>query len=151
MLKKHRFLLIGLLLILPVVLVVVFEPASTLSLRNFLEDIAGTVFFIDFPIGMCLLDYYYPQLFRSRKSGRYSILPWVIFFLVCWGIVALGMFLETQFGRYPENGFSVVCAYLFGWLYIWFFMIPIGLIYLLFRLIQKCLQKRGKRCRSRKI
>ena len=141
---KKRLISIALLLTVPVVLVLVFDPASTLSLRNFLEDIAGTIFFIDFPIGMCLLHYYFPQFFRHRKSGYYSIVPWGIFFLVCWGIVALGMFLETQFGRYPENGFSVACAYLFGWMYIWFTMIPIGLIYLLFRGIQKLCRKRRK-------
>ena len=141
--KKFQFLLIFILLTLPVIAVLLLDPASTLSCRNVLSSIAGTVFFIDFPIGMCLLHCYYPQLFRHRKSGHYSIVPWGIFFLVCWGIVALDMFLETQFGRYPENGFSVACAYLFGWAYIWFTMIPIGLIYLLIRLILKILQKRG--------
>ena len=143
--KKIKFFWIVLLLTVPVVLVLVFDPASTLSLRNFLENIAGTIFFIDFPIGMCLLHYHFPQLFRHRKSGHYSIVPWGIFFLVCWGIVALGMFLETQFGRYPENGFSVGCAYLFGWAYIWVTMIPIGLFYLLFRGIQKLWQKRREK------
>ena len=139
---KINYLSTVLLLILPIVLVLVFDPASTRSFRNFLGDIAGTIFFIDFPIGMCLLHYYYPQLFRHRRNGYYSIVPWGIFSLVCWGIVALWMFIETQFGRYPENGFSVVCAYLFGWMYIWFTMIPIGLIYLLIRLISKLCQKR---------
>ena len=134
---RTRSVSIALLLTVPIVLALVFDPASTLSLRNFLSDIFGTIFLIDFPIVMCLLHYYYPQFFRHRKSGHYSIVPWGIFFFVCWGIVALGMFLETQFGRYPENGFSVACAYLFGWAYIWFTMIPIGLFYLLFRGIQK--------------
>lgn len=143
--KKINFWKNGLLLTLPIVLVLVFDPASCLSWHNIVSDVCGTIFFIDFPIGMCLLHYYNPQLFRHRKSGHYSIVPWVIFFLVCWGIVALGMFLETQFGRYPENGFSVVCAYLFGWMYIWFTMIPIGGIYLLIRLIQKLWQKRRKK------
>ena len=131
--KKINFLWSSLLLIVPIVLVLVFDRTSTLSFRNFAGNIAGTIFFIDFPIGMCLLYYYFPQLFRHNKSGHYSIVPWGIFFLVCWGIVALGMFLATRFGEYPENGFSVVCAYLFGWAYIWFTMIPIGLIYLLIR------------------
>ena len=139
--KKFQFLLIFLLLTLPIVAVLLLNPASMLSCRNILSDIAGTVFLIDLPICMCLLHCCYPQLFRHRKSGHYSIVPWGIFFLVCWGIVALDMFLETQFGRYPENGFSVACAYLFGWAYIWFTMIPIGLIYLLIRLILKLLQK----------
>ena len=143
--KKINFFRIAILLTVPIVLVLVFDRASTLSLRNFLENIAGTIFFIDFPIEMCLLHYYFPQLFHNRKSGYYSIVPWGIFFLVCWGSVALEMFLETQFGRYPENGFSVVCAYLFGWAYIWFTMIPIGLLYLLIRGIQKLWQQRRKK------
>ena len=140
--KKINFFRVTLLLTVPIVLVLVFDPATTLSLRNFLENIAGSVFFIDFPIGMCLLHYYFPQLFHHRQKGHYSIVPWLIFSLISWGIVALGMFIETQFGRYPENGFSVVCSYLFGWMYIWFTMIPIGLIYLLIRLIQRLQQKR---------
>lgn len=142
---KKRLIPITLLLTVPIVLVLIFDPASTLSLRNFWGDIFGTIFFIDFPIGMCLLHYYFPQLFRHRKSGHYSIVPWSIFSLVCWGLVARGMFLETQFGRYLENGFSVACAYLFGWAYIWFTMIPIGMIYLLIRLIQKLWLKRRQR------
>ena len=143
--KKINFLWITLSLTAPIVLVLVFYPPSTLSLRNFVENISGTVFFIDLPVGMCLLHYYFPQLFHHRKSGHYSIVPWGIFFLVCWGIVALTMFLETQFGNYPENGSSVACAYLFGWAYIWFTMIPIGLIYLMIRGIQKLWQKRRKK------
>ena len=130
-----------------------FQPYAEYCIRTTLSEDelkealaqAGTIFFIDFPIGMCLLHYYFPQFFRHRQSGHYSIIPWGIFFLVCWGIVALGMFLETQFGRGPENGFSVACAYLFGWVYICFTMIPIGLIYLLFRGIQKLWQKRREK------
>ena len=143
--KNIRFLWIALLLLLPHILVIAFDPASCRSMYNFVSDVCGTIFFFDLPIGMCLLHYYFPQLFRHRKRGHYSIVPWGIFFLFCWGIVALGMFLDTQFGRYPENGFSVVCAYLFGWAYIWFTMIPIGMIYLLIRLIQKLWLKRRQR------
>ena len=131
--KKIRFLWILLLLLLPHILVITFDPVSCRSMYNFVCDVCGTIFFIDLPIGMCLLHYYFPQLFRHRKSGHYSIVPWSIFFLFCWGVVVLVTFLVTQFGRYPENGFAVVCAYLFGWAYIWFTMIPIGLIYLLIR------------------
>jgi hypothetical protein len=134
---KKMFVWSSLWLIMPIILILVFDPASTLSLRNIVESIFGTILFIDFPIGMCLLHYYFPQLFYQRDNKHYSIIPWIIFTLVGWGGVALSMFLTTQFGRYPENGFSVVCAYLFGWAYMWFFMIPIGLIYLLIRGIQK--------------
>ena len=140
--KKIRFLWITLLLLVPHILVIIFDPASCRSTYNFVSDICGTIFFIDLPIGMCLLHYYFPQIFRHRQNGHYSIVPWGIFFLVCWGIVALGMFCETKFGRYPENGFSIVCAYLFGWSYIWFTMIPIGLLYFLMHLIQKQWQRK---------
>ena len=143
--KNIRFLWIALLLLLPHILVIAFDPASSRSMYNFVSDVCGTIFLFDLPIGMCLLHYYFPQLFRHRKRGHYSIVPWGIFFLFCWGIVALGMFIDTQFGRYPENGFSVVCAYLLGWAYIWFTMIPIGMIYLLIRLIQKLWLKRRQR------
>ena len=141
---RIKFVGLTLLFTVPIILVLVFDQASTLSLRNFLENISGTIFFIDLPIGMCLLHCYFPQLFRHHKSGHYSIVPWGIFFLGCWGIVALEMFLETQFGDYPDNGFSVACAYLFGWAYIWVTMIPIGAIYLLIRGIQKLWDKRSK-------
>lgn len=142
--RKISFTRIALIMTVPVVAVLVFDSASTLSLRNFLGDIFGTLFFIDFPLGMCLLHYHYPQLFHHQKSGYYSIVPWGVFTLVCWGVVALSAFLTTQFGTYPENGFPVACAYLFGWVYIWVSMIPIGLLYLLFLLIQSHWQKRGK-------
>ena len=139
---KRRVLWSLFFLILPVILVLRFDPASTLSRWNIVESIAGTLIFIDFPIGMCLLHYNFPQL--VYKNGRISLIPWVIFFFVSWGIVALGMYLSIQLGRGPDNGFAAVCAYLFGWLCIWIFMIPIGLIYLLFRQIQKLWKKRSE-------
>lgn len=146
--KPLRAIGIVLCLVLPVVLVCVLDPASTRSVRNLLSDIFGTVFWIDFPIGMCLLHCYRPQYFKNRRTGRYSLLPWVIFFFVCWGIVALSMLLETKFGTYPENGFAVVCAYRFGWLYIWFTMIPIGGVYLGFRLVRKYCRLRSEKRRQ---
>jgi hypothetical protein len=141
---KIRFLLIVLLLLVPIGCVLFFGPSSTLSIYNFLGDIFAAIFFIDLPIVMCLLHYYFPQFFRHKKSGYYSILPWGIFFFASWGIIALAMFLETQLGHYPNNGFSVFCAYYLGWMYIWFTMIPIALVYLLFRGILKLWQKKGK-------
>lgn len=127
---------------MPGVLFILFDPASFLSFRSLLETIFWTLFFIDLPVGMCLLHYHFPGLFHHRKKGYYSLLPWVIFFLLSWGLAALGMFLETKLGNYPENGFSVFCAYLFGWAYIWITMIPIGFLYLLFRGIRKLWLKR---------
>ena len=131
------YLWIALLLILPITVVVLFNRTSTLSLRNFLENIAGTLFFVDLPIGMCMLHYYRPQLFRHHKKGHYSIVPWGIFFLACWGIVVSATTLYIKLGSGPMHGVAVICAYLFGWAYIWVTMIPIGLLYLLFRLIKK--------------
>ena len=80
--KWIRTIGVALLLVLPVVLVCVLDPASTRSVRNLLGDIFGTVFWIDFPIGMCLLHEYRPQYFKNRRTGRYSLLPWVVFFFV---------------------------------------------------------------------
>ena len=137
---KHRVLWSLFFLILPIILILLFDPASTLSRWNIATSIADTLVFIDLPIGMCLLHYNFPQLFY--KNRRISLIPWVIFFFGSWSIIALGMYLSIQLGHGPDNGFAAVCAYLFGWLYIWIFMIPIGLIYLLFRLFQKLWKKR---------
>ena len=137
---KHRVLWSLFFLILPHILIFLFDPASTLSRWNIASSIAGTLIFIDFPIGMCLLHYNFPQLFY--KNRRISLIPWVILFFGSWSITALSMYLSIQLGHGPDNGFAAACAYLFGWMYIWFTMIPIGLIYLLFRGIQKLWQKR---------
>jgi hypothetical protein len=127
-------------LILPLILILLFDPASTRSRWNIVTSIADTLFFIDLPIGMCLLHYNFPQLFY--KNRRISLIPWVILFFGSWSYIALSMYLSIQLGHGPDNGFAAVCAYLFGWMYICFTMIPIGLIYLLFRLFQKLWKKR---------
>ncbi len=69
--KNIRFLWIALLLLLPHILVIAFDPASSRSMYNFVSDVCGTIFFFDLPVGMCLLHYYFPQLFRHRKRGHY--------------------------------------------------------------------------------
>ena len=140
--KKRDWLMSGLLLILPVVLAVALDPASRLSVPKFLSCVLGTIFFIDLPIAMCLLHEYRPQWFRSRKTGFYSIVPWVIFALVCWGFIALDMTVAILLGKGPENGFTVFCTYCFAWAYIWITMIPIGLLYLLFCLFRRRMNRR---------
>ena len=135
--KNIKRLLIALLLILPVVLVCVFDPACTRSARNLCFNICAAVFFFDLPLCMCLLHFFHPQRFRNPRTGRLSIVPWAILFFLSWAIVALEMFFATRSGDYPDNGFSVVCAYYLGWAYIWFTMIPVWLLYLGIRLAGK--------------
>lgn len=63
-----KIICISILFILPIVLIIVFDPASMFSVRNFLSDVAGTIFFIDVPIAICLLHYYCPQLFKKPEN-----------------------------------------------------------------------------------
>lgn len=130
--KTTKLLLLAFLFSLPVVLVCGLDPAAGRSLKNFFGDFFGAIFLFDLPLAVCVLHYYFPHLFRSRDRKHYSLLPWVILALISQVVIAGGMFWETRFGQYPENGFSVVCAYALGWLYIYFTMIPIGLLYVIF-------------------
>ena len=122
-------------LALPVVLYLLLDPAVRLSKWNLCSGAAGAagaLVFFDLPIAVCLLHWLRPQWFRL-KNGWYSPFPWLVLMLVCWIYVAGETYLSIQLGRGPENGFSAFCAYCFGWAYIWFTMIPIGLLYLLIR------------------
>lgn len=132
----------SILFILPIVLIIVFDPASMFSVRNFLSDVAGTIFFIDLPIAICLLHYYCPQLFKNPKTNTFYSTPWLLLFFGSWGVIALEMFISIKLDCGPENGFAAFCAYFFGWSYIWFTMIPIGISYLIFRQILKLCRKR---------
>ena len=133
--EKHgmrRILFCTALLILPVVLMVIFDPAARLSRWNLCSDIAGTLLFLDLPIAVCMLHWFRPQLFRL-KNGWYSPLPWLLLTLIGWLGVAGEMYVSVLLGRGPSNGFAAFCAYFFGWAYIWVTMIPIWLLYLLLR------------------
>ena len=130
---KLKFIIPAILLILPVVLILIFDPAAWLSKSNLVSDILGTIFFVDFPIGMCLWHWFKPEHFRE---WRWMIQAGLLS-LFSWGVVAGSMWIDCRTGRYPENGFSVFCAYAFGWAYIWLTMIPIGAVYVIFRAILK--------------
>ena len=132
--KAARIIVCSLLLILPVALYLCLDPAVWLSKWNLAEGITGAVFFLDLPVAVCLCHWFRPEWFRLKKSGWYSPFPWLLLTLIGWGYVVGGMYLSIRFHRGPDNGFAVVCAYLFGWAYIWFTMIPIGAVYLLIRL-----------------
>ena len=119
-------------LALPVVLYLLLDPAVRLSKWNLCSGVTDALVFFDLPIAVCLLHWLRTQWFRL-KNGWYSPFPWLALTLVSWIYVAGEMYLSIQLGHGPGNGFSAVCAYWFGWAYIWFAMIPIGLLYLLIR------------------
>ena len=136
MFDKHkilRFLLCSALLVLPVVLMVICDPAARLSRWNLCSVIVGTLLFLDLPIAVCMLHWFHPRWFRLKKSGWYSPLPWLLLTLIGWVGVAGEMYVAVLLGHGPENGIALFCAYVFGWAYVWITMIPIGLLYLLLR------------------
>ena len=47
-----RIIIPAILLILPVVLILIFDPAAWKSKYNLVSDILGTILFVDVPIGM---------------------------------------------------------------------------------------------------
>lgn len=126
----------AILLILPVMSVLIFDPAAWLSKTNLISDILGTVFFIDIPVGMCLWHWFKPEHFKGKRS--LLIFGGLTFF--SWGAVAAGMWLSCKTGHMPENGFSIFCACALGWAYIWMFMVPIGIVYVFFRAVLKLVQ-----------
>ena len=137
-----RIIIPAILLILPVVLILLFDPAAWKSRYNLIPEILGTIFFVDLPIGMCLWHWFKPDHFRELRwmiqAGLLS--------LVTWACVAGSMWIDCRTGRYPGNGFSVFCAYAFGWGYIWLTMIPIGAVYAIFRAVLKLIRV----CRTRR-
>ena len=135
--NNWRIIIPAILLILPVVLILIFDPAAWLSKFNLVSAIFGTVLFVDVPIGMCLWHWFKPEHFREWR--------WMITFglmtLGCWAAVAGGMWIVCRIGHGPENGFAALCAYAFGWAYVWLTMIPIGAVYVIFRVVLKLIQK----------
>ena len=130
---KLKFIIPAILLILPVVLILIFDPAAWLSKSNLVSDILGTILFVDVPIGMCLWHWFKPQHFREWRW----MIPFGLMTLGCWAAVAGEMWIACRIGHGPENGFAIFCAYAFGWAYIWLTMIPIGAVYVIFRAILK--------------
>ena len=139
--KVVRVVVCSLLLILPVALVLIFDPAAWNSKLSFW----GEVLFLDLPIALCMCHWVRPQWFWGKKPGHYSPIPWLVLMLVSWGYVAGGMYLDVQAGRGPENGMALFCAYCLGWSYIWFTMIPVGALYLIFREVVFLFRKRRDR------
>lgn len=133
----------AILLILPVVLILIFDHAAWKSKSNLISDILGTVFFVDVPIAMCLWHWFIPKHFRENRW----MIPFGLMTLFSWAVMAGGMWIGRRIGRVPENGFSIFCAYAFGWTYIWMTMIPIGAVYVGFRAILELIEL----CRKGKI
>ena len=131
--NKLKFIIPAILLILPVVLILIFDPAAWLSKSNLVSDILGTILFVDVPIGMCLWHWFRPEHFRESRW----MIPFGLMTLGCWAAVAGGMWIACRIGHGPRNGFAAVCAYAFGWAYVWLTMIPIGAVYAVFRAVLK--------------
>ena len=128
--KINKNLIIpAILLIVPVTLILLFDLNAWKSWYALISEIFGLVFFVDVPIAMCLWHWYRPDHFRGLRW----VIPAGLLSLVGWIVVAVSMWIDCHTGHYPENGFAVACAYVLGWSYIWFFMVPIGTVYLLFR------------------
>ena len=128
---RLKFIIPAILLILPVVLILLFDQAAWKSRYDLISEILGTIFFVDLPIGMCLWHWFKPEHFREWRW----MIPFGLMTLGSWAVMAGGMWLACKTGHGPDNGFAAVCAYLFGWAYIWLTMIPIGAIYVFFRAI----------------
>ena len=131
------------LLLLPHLLILSLDTAVWRTRWNLVDGIFGTIVFLDLPIAMCLCHWHRPKWFVLGETPIPSPLPWLIFTLAGWALVAGGMYLAIKLGHGPDNGFAAVCAYLFGWAYIWIPMIPIGLVYLLI-LAARRLVRRGR-------
>lgn len=135
--NKLKFIIPAILLILPVVLILLFDQAAWKSRYDLISEILGTIFFVDLPIGMCLWHWFKPEHFREWRW----MIPFGLMTLGSWAVMAGSMWIDCRTGRYPENGFSVFCAYALGWSYIWFFMIPLGAVYLIFRDVLELIPK----------
>ena len=125
------------ILLLPVALFPIFDPAAWGSRYNLVLGALDTFFFIDVPLGLCLCHWFRPHWFKGARIFGWGALV----FFGGWAFVAGGMFLAIQTGHGPDNGFSAFCAFFFGWLYLFVTLIPITLIYLLFRGIFRFLDK----------
>ena len=138
---KLRFIVPAILLILPVVLILIFDPAAWKSKSNLISDILGIIFFAHVPIAMCLWHWFKPEHFREWRW----MIPFGLMTLGSWAVMAGGMWLACKTGHGPDNGFAAVCAVLFGWAYIWLTMIPIGAVYVVFRAILKLIPYTAKK------
>ncbi len=99
-----------------------------MTISEIICEILFYLIFIVLPCAVVILHWIRPALFNGlwRKiiiGASFSALSWIL--------VAIGMFV----GPPPENGFAYACAFFAGWLYIWFFIIPIILLYILIRSI----------------
>ena len=85
-----RIIIPAILLILPVVLILIFDPAAWKSKSNLISDILGTGFFVDVPIAMCLWHWFRPEHSdTARKMIRNSLLALIpCGILLCGGILS---------------------------------------------------------------
>lgn len=97
-----------------------------MTISEIICEIFFYLLFIALPCATVILHWIRPAFFDGL--GR-KIIIWVSFSALSWILVVIGMFV----GPPPENGFAYVCAFWAGWSYIWIFIIPIILLYILIR------------------
>ncbi len=127
-------------ILLPVILVLFFDPAARTAKWNLFSDIFGTILFIDVPVAMCMWHCIKPEHFHGVRL----FIPFGLMSILSWTAVAGMTWLSYKIGRFPANGFSGMCAFAFGWAYIWLTMIPIGTVYIIWRIALKLLRFRKK-------
>ena len=100
---------------------------------DFFVYIYLTFFFVIFPLSACLLFDKYREHFRGGRVllaiFLYSLLSWS----VTNGIIVCRYLLDPVSFRGPEGVFALF----FGWLYLWITSIPVFLICLTVRIINK--------------
>ena len=93
---KLKFIIPAILLILPVVLFLIFDPAVWLSKSNLVSDILGMILFVDVPIGMCLWHWFKPEHFRERRWMIPFGLMTLIFIVILVLLVIINVRKERQ-------------------------------------------------------
>lgn len=113
---------------------------------NLIFDTACTIVFLLLPAAVCAAHWLRPGWFGSGKRFPLPVLQclaWALCLsLISWIFVAGGMAVAVAMGTSPDNGFAAVCAYFLGWLYIWFFLIPIVILYGILRLLVRLIRQR---------
>lgn len=101
-------------------------------MRNMISDICGYIA-VSIPILLFALHWWKPQLFKGFARIFSAV---VIISVLSWILVNFSLFLVP-----PDNGFASHAAFFLGWAYIWLLIIPLGVVYLLLRLLAMLILK----------
>ena len=100
---------------------------------NFTVYIFLAFFFVIFPLSACLLFEKYQQFF----TGSRMLIAVVLYSLLSWsvtnGVIYLRYLLDPMSLQGPEGAFALF----FGWLYLWITSIPVFLVHLTVRVVNK--------------